>query len=179
MKHPKTREQRVSLESIFGTQGWLASHHPGYEHRPAQLEMAELIESTLRGCQHAVAEAGTGTGKTLAYLVPILLSGKKVVISAATKNLQEQLYFKDIAFLRKLFPGLRASLMKGRSNYLCRQKVYDIKDQPFLNAMGINYYLVEQDSDGDRISIAFEEARATKRPVAILVGDEYHGFNRV
>ncbi len=135
MKHPKTREQRVSLESIFGTQGWLASHHPGYEHRPAQLEMAELIESTLRGCQHAVAEAGTGTGKTLAYLVPILLSGKKVVISAATKNLQEQLYFKDIAFLRKLFPGLRASLMKGRSNYLCRQKVYDIKDQPFLNAM--------------------------------------------
>ena len=135
MKRPKTKEQEVSLETIFGPGGWLASHHPGYEHRPAQLEMAELIDSALRGGHHAVAEAGTGTGKTLAYLVPILLSGQRVVISAATKNLQEQLYFKDIAFLRKLFPKLRATLMKGRSNYLCRQKVYDMVDEPFLNGL--------------------------------------------
>ena len=135
MKRPKTKEQEVSLETIFGPGGWLASHHPSYEHRPAQLEMAELIDSALRGGHHAVAEAGTGTGKTLAYLVPILLSGQRVVISAATKNLQEQLYFKDIAFLRKLFPKLRATLMKGRSNYLCRQKVYDMVDEPFLNGL--------------------------------------------
>lgn len=135
MKRTKTKDQEVSLETIFGPGGWLASHHPSYEYRPAQLEMAELIDSALRGGHHAVAEAGTGTGKTLAYLVPILLSGQRVVISAATKNLQEQLYFKDIAFLRKLFPKLRATLMKGRSNYLCRQKVYDMKDEPFLNGL--------------------------------------------
>ncbi len=135
MKRLKTKEQEISLETIFGPGGWLASHHPSYEHRPAQLEMAQLIDSALRGGHHAVAEAGTGTGKTLAYLVPILLSGQRVVISAATKNLQEQLYFKDIAFLRKLFPKLRATLMKGRSNYLCRQKVYDMEDEPFLNGL--------------------------------------------
>ena len=135
LKRTKTKDQEVSLETIFGPGGWLASHHSSYEYRPAQLEMAELIDSALRGGHHAVAEAGTGTGKTLAYLVPILLSGQRVVISAATKNLQEQLYFKDIAFLRKLFPKLRATLMKGRSNYLCRQKVYDMEDEPFLNGL--------------------------------------------
>ena len=135
MKRARTKDQEVSLETIFGPDGWLASHHSSYEYRPAQLEMAELIDSALRGGHHAVAEAGTGTGKTLAYLVPILLSGQRVVISAATKNLQEQLYFKDIAFLRKLFPKLRATLMKGRSNYLCRQKVYDMEDEPFLNGL--------------------------------------------
>ena len=166
LKRPKTKEQEVSLETIFGPGGWLASHHPSYEHRPAQLEMAELIDSALRGGHHAVAEAGTGTGKTLAYLVPILLSGQRVVISAATKNLQEQLYFKDIAFLRKLFPKLRATLMKGRSNYLCRQKVYDMVDEPFLNGLEeVDQFAKirkweKRTETGDRAELDFEPSSA-------------------
>jgi ATP-dependent DNA helicase DinG len=124
-----------SLERIFGPSGWLAHHHPRYEERPAQLEMAEEVAAALEKRRHLIAEAGTGTGKTLAYLVPIILSGRRVVISTGTKNLQEQLFHKDLPFLKKLFPELRATLMKGRSNYLCRQKLYDIERQPVLSGL--------------------------------------------
>jgi len=126
---------RQSLDRIFGPQGWLARHHPKYEYRPSQLEMAEDVESALENRRHLIVEAGTGTGKTLAYLVPIIQSGRRVVISTGTKNLQEQLFFKDIPFLTKLFPKIHATLMKGRQNYLCRQKLYDIEKQPVLNGM--------------------------------------------
>ncbi|MGH9357034.1 MAG: ATP-dependent DNA helicase, partial [Terriglobia bacterium] len=129
--HPAT--ESGSLERIFGRGGWLARRHPHYEYRHAQLEMAEEVESALANHRHLIAEAGTGTGKTLAYLVPILRSGQRVVVSTGTKNLQEQLFFKDIPFLKKLVPNLRATLMKGRQNYLCRQKLYDIEKQPALS----------------------------------------------
>ncbi|MGH9378482.1 MAG: ATP-dependent DNA helicase [Terriglobia bacterium] len=130
-----THKVKVPLQKVFGHGGWLARNHPQYEYRPAQLEMAEEIESCLEHHRHLIAEAGTGTGKTLAYLVPILRSGQRVVISTGTKNLQEQLFFKDIPFLQKLAPGVRATLMKGRQNYLCRQKLYDIEKQPLLDGM--------------------------------------------
>ena len=123
------------LERIFGPNGWLARHHPKYEYRPSQLEMAEDVESALENRRHLIVEAGTGTGKTLAYLAPIIRSGRRVVISTGTKNLQEQIFFKDIPFLKKLFPKIRATLMKGRQNYLCRQKLYDIDKQPTLSGM--------------------------------------------
>lgn len=126
---------RPPLEQIFGPHGWLARHHPKYEYRLSQLEMAESVEAALEHGRHLIAEAGTGTGKTLAYLVPILRSGRRVVVSTGTKNLQEQIFFKDIPFLRKLFPDLRAVLMKGRQNYLCRQKLYDIERQPVLKGL--------------------------------------------
>ncbi|HET7215146.1 MAG TPA: helicase C-terminal domain-containing protein, partial [Terriglobia bacterium] len=134
VKSQKTTEH-ATLERIFGTSGWLARHHPSFEYRPGQLEMAEAIESSLQNGQHLIVEAGTGTGKTLAYLVPLIRSGQRVVISTGTKNLQEQLYYKDIPFIQKLFPKLRATLMKGRQNYLCRQKLYDIERQPVLNGL--------------------------------------------
>lgn len=127
--------KKVPLERLFGPRGWLARSHPHYEYRPGQLEMAESVESALESRHHLIAEAGTGTGKTLAYLVPILRSGRRVVISTGTKNLQEQVFFKDIPFLEKLFPNIRATLMKGRQNYLCRQKLYDIEKQPVLSGM--------------------------------------------
>jgi len=123
------------LERIFGPHGWLARHHPNYEYRRGQLEMAEAVEAALENRQHLIVEAGAGTGKTLAYLVPIIRSGQRVVISTGTKNLQEQVFFKDIPFLKKLFPNIRATLMKGRKNYLCRQKLYDIEKQPVLSGM--------------------------------------------
>lgn len=126
---------RVPLDRIFGPEGWLARHHPKYEYRPSQLEMAEDVESALENRRHLIVEAGTGTGKTLAYLVPIIRSGRRVVVSTGTKNLQEQLFFKDIPFLKKLYKDVRATLMKGRQNYLCRQKLYDIERQPVLSGM--------------------------------------------
>jgi ATP-dependent DNA helicase DinG len=131
----ETSTEKVPLEKIFGPDGWLARRHPNYEFRPEQLEMAESVEAALENRRHLIAEAGTGTGKTLAYLVPILRSGRRVVVSTGTKNLQEQLFFKDVPFLQKLFPKLRVTLMKGRQNYLCRQKLYDIEKQPVLNGL--------------------------------------------
>lgn len=129
------QKARAPLSKVFGHGGWLARNHPQYEFRQAQLEMAEEIESALEHHRHLIVEAGTGTGKTLAYLVPILRSGQRVVISTGTKNLQEQLFFKDIPFLQKLAPKMRATLMKGRGNYLCRQKLYDIERQPVLSGL--------------------------------------------
>ena len=131
----KKATEKVTLEKIFGAGGWLARHHPNYEYRRSQLEMAENVEAVLENRQHLIVEAGTGTGKTLAYLAPLIRSGRRVVISTGTKSLQEQLFFKDIPFLKKLFPDVRVTLMKGRQNYLCRQKLYDIEKQPVLSGM--------------------------------------------
>ncbi len=80
--------------------------------------MAEAVSSAFADHRHLIVEAGTGTGKTLAYLIPAILAGKRIVISTGTKNLQEQLFFKDIPFLQKhLDRPLRACYMKGRANY--------------------------------------------------------------
>ncbi|MBZ5701392.1 MAG: DEAD/DEAH box helicase [Acidobacteriia bacterium] len=125
------------MAEIFGPGGLLEKAMPqGYEHRPAQLEMAELVHSAFTAHQHAIVEAGTGTGKTLAYLVPALMSGRRVVISTATKSLQEQLYQKDVPFLQKHFaPELKVAVMKGRSNFLCKQKLHQMADQPMLKGL--------------------------------------------
>ena len=80
--------------------------------------------------RHLIVEAGTGTGKTLAYLLPVIRSGKRVIISTGTKNLQEQLFFKDVPFLEEHLGELRVCYMKGRGNYLCRKKLYDLTTQP-------------------------------------------------
>ncbi|MGO9272098.1 MAG: ATP-dependent DNA helicase [Terriglobia bacterium] len=126
---------KASLEKVFGPDGWLARHHPNYEYRQSQLEMAEEVEAAIQNRRHVIAEAGTGTGKTLAYLVPLIRSGLRTVISTGTKNLQEQIFFKDLPFLKKMFPEVKATLMKGRQNYLCRQKLYDIEKQPVLEGL--------------------------------------------
>ena len=102
--------------------------------------MAHAVEQALEERRHLIVEAGTGTGKTLAYLVPVIRSGKRVIISTGTKNLQEQLFHKDIPFLEQaLFPNgegkLNVCYMKGRANYLCRKKLYDLTDQPVLSGL--------------------------------------------
>ena len=128
---------RPSMQEVFGPGGYLEKcMGKGYEHRKGQLEMAELVDSAFQNRHHAVVEAGTGTGKTLAYLLPAILSGRRVVISTATKSLQEQLYQKDIPFLQKHFaPELKVAVMKGRSNFLCKQKLHQMADQPILKGM--------------------------------------------
>ena len=111
------------IRDIFGEGGLLARALPGYEPRPQQLEMAQAVLEAIELDRPAVVEAGTGTGKTLAYLVPAILSGRKVVVSTGTKTLQEQLYLKDIPLLQKILPTpFTAAYMKGISNYLCLRR---------------------------------------------------------
>src|SRR5206468_4175723 len=94
------------------------------------------VESAIQDRRHLIVEPGTGTGKTLAYLVPALLSGKRIVVSTGTKNLQEQLFFKDVPFLQKHFPRpLKVCYMKGRNNYACRQKIYDSEKEAVLTGL--------------------------------------------
>src|SRR5215469_3981488 len=116
----------ASARRFFSRHGALSKWHPNYEFREGQLQMSEAVESALADRKHLIVEAGTGTGKTLAYLVPAILSGKRVIVSTGTKNLQEQLFFKDIPFLdQHMGTPVRAAYMKGRNNYACRQKIYD------------------------------------------------------
>src|SRR5882757_1156791 len=131
-----------TLHEFFAPGGLLSKAHPNYEFRRGQLQMAEAVEKALVERRHLIVEAGTGTGKTLAYLVPVIRSGKRVIISTGTKNLQEQLFYKDIPFLEKALFGEAASgsrlsvcYMKGRNNYLCRKKLYDLTGQPVLNGL--------------------------------------------
>jgi len=125
----------LTVRQFFGRKGLLSEWHPSYEFRQGQLDMAEAVESALSDKRHLIVEAGTGTGKTLAYLVPAILSGRRVVISTGTKNLQEQLFFKDIPFLERHLGPLRACYMKGRANYACRQKIYDAEKEPVLDGL--------------------------------------------
>ncbi|ACO31417.1 putative DnaQ family exonuclease/DinG family helicase [Acidobacterium capsulatum ATCC 51196] len=124
-----------SLHAFFAPGGLLANSQLPYEFRKGQLEMAQALERAIEEGRHLIVEAGTGTGKTLAYLLPALRSGRRVIISTGTKNLQEQLYFKDIPFLESLLGPLRVTYMKGRANYLCRHKLYALRSQPILNGL--------------------------------------------
>ncbi len=171
---PGTKD--ASLYQFFAPGGVLARMHPAYEFRRGQLQMAEAVGQALAEKRHLIVEAGTGTGKTLAYLLPVIRSGKRVIISTGTKNLQEQLFYKDIPFLEHaLFgdgtsrpdshsgqgPGrLSVCYMKGRNNYLCRKKLYDLTSAPVLNGIEeIDQYRAiaaweKTTSTGDRAELA-------------------------
>jgi ATP-dependent DNA helicase DinG len=114
---------------VFAESGTLAQSLPAFESRPAQRQMADAVAATLREGGVLFVEAGTGTGKTLAYLVPAILSGKRVLVSTGTKNLQEQIYFKDLNILREaLGIPFTATYMKGRGNYLCLHRFDAFRD---------------------------------------------------
>jgi ATP-dependent DNA helicase DinG len=134
---PTAPASKPTMEEVFGPGGMLEKCMMGaYEHRPGQLEMAQAVDDAFENHHHAIVEAGTGTGKTLAYLLPAICSGRRVVISTATKSLQEQLYQKDVPFLQKHFaPNLKVAVMKGRSNFLCLAKMHALADQPMLRGM--------------------------------------------
>jgi ATP-dependent DNA helicase DinG len=158
---PATLAARLpSLYQFFGPGGLLARTHPAYEFRRGQLQMAEAVELALQEKRHLIVEAGTGTGKTLAYLLPVIRSGKRVIISTGTKTLQEQLFYKDVPFLKEHLGELRVCYMKGRSNYLCRKKLYDLSSQPVLNGLEeINQFRIISDWEqttetGDRAEIS-------------------------
>jgi hypothetical protein len=113
-----------ALHDILGADGLLARGLNGFAYRPQQLEMAERVAETLAKGGVLITEAGTGTGKTFAYLVPALLSGRKVIVSTGTKNLQDQLFNKDLPRVRDLLSlPVKVALLKGRANYLCPHRL--------------------------------------------------------
>src|SRR3954468_16423081 len=108
------------LAAIFQPEGVLAKAIPGYRFREQQVEFAEAVKAAIESSGALVAEAGTGTGKTFAYLVPALLAGGKVIISTGTKTLQDQLFHRDLPKVRAaLGVAVDTALLKGRANYVC------------------------------------------------------------
>jgi Rad3-related DNA helicase/serine/threonine protein kinase len=142
--------------------GVLSQSLPGYEERPAQIEMATVVARALTERVQAIIEAGTGTGKSLAYLVPVVRSGKVGIISTANKALQEQLYYKDIPFIQKHIKPFEAALVKGMNNYVCLDRVegervgmqYFTKNQDFKRLLDI-VNDPESDFTGDFETLGF------------------------
>src|SRR6266550_78525 len=135
------------MEEFFGPSGRLAAALPGFEPRAGQAALAEAVSEALTGDEHLLAEAGTGTGKSLAYLVPALLSGKRVVVATATKALQEQLLTKDVpAAAAALGREVRVAVLKGRQNYLCRKSLGGV------DRLGGLFRTTEDASDYERLS---------------------------
>ncbi len=147
------------VRATFGPEGALARILDGYEPRPTQVAMAEAVAATLSDGGVLLAEAGTGTGKTLAYLVPAILSRQRVLVSTGTKNLQEQIYFKDLPTLQAALPiPFTATLMKGRGNYLCLHRWEIYRDGVTGNTSAVGR-LIET---SDRVLLPVIDAWATQ-----------------
>lgn len=153
------------MEEIFGPNGLIANAHSEYEYRPGQIQMANAVMRAFEDRHHLIVEAGTGTGKTLAYLVPAVaaaLGGRgRVIISTGTKNLQEQLMEKDIPFLQSVLPKkFTAAYMKGRNNYVCLHRLNRAQTTPVLEGLEeIDYFedvthWSRESSTGDRAELA-------------------------
>jgi ATP-dependent DNA helicase DinG len=132
---------KIDLEDIFSPQGLLAKKLTAFHPRPQQLSMAKAIHQAIENQEHLVAEAATGTGKTFAYLIPALLSGKKILISTATKTLQDQLVHHDIPKILSILGIARTVVnLKGRDNYLCRYHLEEVAQQNHQHA---SEYIIE------------------------------------
>jgi ATP-dependent DNA helicase DinG len=149
------------VEAALGADGPFAQILPDFEVRPAQVQMAVAVADVLETGGVLLAEAGTGTGKTLAYLVPAVLSGRRVLVSTGTKNLQEQIYFKDLPLLRQaLGVPFEATYMKGRNNYLCKHRYEQLAAAParLTGADPLHSMLLEdwagRTTTGDRAEMA-------------------------
>jgi len=166
----RTRMTMPSVGEFFSSTGILA--HAGglrFEYRPGQLQMALRIEKALIEGTHLVVEAGTGTGKTLAYIYPALrfsmITGRRIILSTGTKSLQEQLFYKDVPFLESILGPLNICYMKGRSNYLCRQKLQDVPTASLSGAEALHFKIIqdwaETTGTGDRAEIAALPEKST------------------
>ncbi len=153
------------MQSIFGPDGLIARAHPEYEYRSGQVQMAEAVMRAFEERRHLIVEAGTGTGKTLAYLVPAVaaaVGGRgRVIVSTGTKNLQEQLMEKDIPFLQNVLPKkFTAAYMKGRNNYVCLTRLSRAESAPVLEGLDeVDYfeevtYWAKESATGDRAELA-------------------------
>ena len=134
--HEDPSHAAPSVDDFFSPGGILSECIPKWEDRSGQCEMAAGVAAALGKKRNLVVEAGTGTGKTLAYLVPLLLTGKRAVVSTGTKNLQEQLMHKDVPLVREVLGGQpQVALMKGRNNFLCVQKLAEQERNPQLDGV--------------------------------------------
>ena len=135
MRNEKIVPLWQDCEAVLAADGQLAQQLPGYQPRVSQLKMAEAICTAIECQQNLVVEAGTGTGKTFAYLIPVLLSGLKTIISTGTKNLQDQLFFRDLPFMQSILQlPLKKSILKGRSHYLCRHRIEQAETYEAINS---------------------------------------------
>jgi ATP-dependent DNA helicase DinG len=148
----------LSAVEVLGATSRLAASFPGYEAREGQLAMAAAVDAALREEAPLFVEAGTGTGKTLAYLVPAILSGKKVIISTATRNLEEQIFEKDIPLVRRLLRPygveFRAALMKGLANYVCLRRLDEASNAPGGEKLTRIRRWSERTESGDRADLS-------------------------
>jgi ATP-dependent DNA helicase DinG len=127
----------LPIDNYFSSEGELAKKIKGFKHRPQQVTMANAVHQAIQDSSTLVVEAGTGVGKTFAYLIPAMLSGKKVVVSTGTRHLQDQLFYTDLPLLQHAASlSVNASILKGRSNYLCKYRFerfeHDLGDHPRL-----------------------------------------------
>ena len=156
---------------VFGPEGLIAKAHPEYEYRPGQIDMAQAVMRAFEEKRHLIVEAGTGTGKTLAYLVPAVaaaLGGNgRVIISTGTKNLQEQLMEKDIPFLQSVLPRpFKATYMKGRNNYLCLNRLARAQSAPVLEGLDeVDYF--EEVSHWAHVSETGDRAELANLPESL------------
>ncbi len=142
------------IDIVLGPGGVLAKAFPGYEHRPQQLDMAHAVARALKDQHALLVEAGTGTGKTLAYLVPAILSQKRIVVSTGTRHLQEQIHDKDGPLLRDtLGLPVEVAILKGISNYLCRRRFSELPDASDPDLIKISKWAGETKT-GDRAELA-------------------------
>jgi ATP-dependent DNA helicase DinG len=159
----RTQMTMPSVGEFFSPTGVLA--HAGglrFEYRPGQLQMALRVEKALIEGTHLVVEAGTGTGKTLAYIYPALrfsmITGRRIILSTGTKSLQEQLFYKDVPFLESILGPLNICYMKGRGNYLCRQKLQDMHPASLSGTEALHFKIIQEWAEttetGDRAEIA-------------------------
>lgn len=150
---------RKSAREVLGPGSPLERALSGYELREGQLEMADAVERALDHDHALFVEAGTGTGKTLAYLVPAVLSGKKVIVSTATRTLQDQIFTKDLPLLREVLGAhgvsFKASLMKGLANYLCKRRYEEARasGDVGLGLARVERWLLETET-GDRAELS-------------------------
>jgi len=165
------RDTELQLEEFFSDTGPLASAIPGYRLRPQQVEMARAVEQAIENRSILIAEAGTGTGKTFAYLVPALARGGKVIISTGTKTLQDQLFSRDIPMVRNALQApVTVALLKGRANYVCHYHLERAKnDGRFLDRDDVVYLAriesyARTSKSGDRSGLAEVPEDATVWP---------------
>jgi ATP-dependent DNA helicase DinG len=126
----------LPLADVLGVEGPLARALPGYATRPQQVAMAEHVAAALEERTQLIVEAGTGTGKTFAYLVPALLSGRRVVVSTGTRALQDQLFHRDLPTICSVLGRpVRVALLKGRANYLCRHRLEVAEQQAYARGL--------------------------------------------
>jgi ATP-dependent DNA helicase DinG len=166
------------ISTIFGPDGPLAKRIEGFRHRQSQIEMAEKIDAAIKRAGVLVAEAGTGTGKTYAYLVPALQSGGKVIISTGTKNLQDQLFRRDIpTVIKALGIPVSTALLKGRANYVCLHHLDGaIADGRFLSREDVKHiHVIRRFADrclsgggtGDKAELPDVSERSSAWPAAV------------